>query len=58
MIDLVVSALPEGALVDADDLHRFKREAFLAILDEEEDRLLADPGLVPGLREEVRRKMG
>jgi patatin-related protein len=58
MIDLVVSGLPEGALVDADDLHRFKREAFLAILDEEEDRLLADPGLVPGLREEVRRKMG
>jgi patatin-related protein len=53
MIDLVASALPENAALPADELQAFKREAFLAILDEEEDRLRADPGLVPGLRAEV-----
>jgi len=35
----------------------FKREAFLAILAEEEQRLKADPGLVAGLRAEVERAM-
>jgi hypothetical protein len=53
MIDLVASALPEGASLRAEDLAAFKREAFLAILDEEQDRLKVDPGLVPGIRAEV-----
>ena len=53
MIDLVASSLPDSARMDALELHRFKREAFLAILTEEEPRLKADPGLVPGLRKEV-----
>jgi patatin-related protein len=53
MIDLVASALPDGTVLAADVLQAFKRDAFLAILDEEEGRLLADPGLVPGIRAEV-----
>jgi hypothetical protein len=31
----------------------FKRDAFLAILDEEQGRLVAEPGLIDGLRAEV-----
>ena len=53
MIDLVASTLPDGKVIAADELARFKREAFLAILDEEEGRLMADPGLVAGIRVEV-----
>lgn len=55
MIDLLASALPEGAALEAAELAAFKREAFLAILDEEQERLKVDPGLVPGIREEVLR---
>ena len=58
MIDLVASALPEDAAMELAELRRFKREAFLAILDEEEGRLLADPSLVPGLRAEVMAALG
>jgi len=58
MIDLVASTLPPGALLDPNEVHRFKREAFLAILDEEEGRLKTDPGLVAALREEVLLAMG
>lgn len=53
MVDLLASALPPGSEMDAAELARFKREAFLAVLDEEEGRLVADPGLVPGIRAEV-----
>ena len=53
MIDLVASALPEGTVLGADVMAGFKRDAFLAILDEEEGRLMADPGLVAGIRAEV-----
>ena len=53
MIDLIASTLPDNATLAAEDLQAFKREAFLAILDEEEERLKADPGLVPGIRGEV-----
>ena len=53
MIDLMVSALPDNATLSAADMQAFKREAFLAILDEEEARLSADPGLVRGIRNEV-----
>lgn len=53
MIDLVASTLPDNAALTAEELRDFKREAFLAILDEEEDRLRADAGLVPGIRDEV-----
>src|SRR5690606_14853797 len=53
MIDLVASALPDNATLAAEDMQRFKREAFLAILDEEEGRLRADAELVAGIRAEV-----
>jgi patatin-related protein len=53
LIDLVASALPDNATLTAEEMHSFKREAFLAILDEEEVRLKADPGLVGGIRAEV-----
>jgi hypothetical protein len=53
MIDLVASALPTDEALPAEQLADFKRAAFLAIMDEEEERLKVDPGLVPGLRAEV-----
>ena len=56
MIDLVASAA-EGAL-DAETIARFKREAFLAILDEEQARLTTDPTLVAGIRAEVLANVG
>jgi len=53
MIDLMVSALPGNSLFPPEELAAFKREAFLAVLDEEERRLIAEPGLVAGIRTEV-----
>lgn len=58
MIDLIASALPEGQIFDARELAKFKQEAFLAILDEEEGKLLADAGLVAGIRAEVEGVIG
>ena len=55
MIDLVASTLPDNAALPAQELAAFKRELFLAILDEEEGRLHADAGLVSGIRAEVER---
>lgn len=55
MIDLVASALPDGTSLAPEELAAFKRDAFLAILGEEEERLQVDPGLVPGIRAEVLR---
>jgi hypothetical protein len=57
MIDLVSSALPGAEPMTAQELKAFKREAFLAILTEEEKRLKADPGLVTGIRAEVEKAM-
>lgn len=51
MIDLMASTTEEPL---PDQLIRtFKRDAFLAILDEEEGKLLAEPGLVAAIRKEV-----
>jgi hypothetical protein len=58
MIDLVASAMPDNKTLSAEEVANFKREAFLALLDEEVDRLKADSTLVPGIRDEVLRKMG
>ena len=56
MIDLVCStaetALPDG------ECARFKRQAFLAILDEEEDRLQTDPSLLSTIRTEILQRLG
>ena len=55
MIDLISStAEGEHALLEG-ELWTFKREAFLAVLEEEKDRLTADPTLVRNVREEVLR---
>lgn len=53
MIDLIASTLDEKHAVPEAELREFRREAFLAILDEEQDRLRADPGLVAAIRHEV-----
>lgn len=58
MIDLIASAGPEDKPVDPLVLLRFKREAFLAVLDEEDGRLLAEPGLVAGIRAEIEAAFG
>ena len=56
MIDLVCSTadtpLAEG------ECARFKRQAFLAILDEEEGRLKADPDMLACIRSEVLERLG
>jgi patatin-related protein len=51
VIDIIASSV-EPAL-PADVIARFKRDAFLAILDEEEPNLTTEPTLVPGIRREV-----
>jgi len=53
MIDLVVSALPAGALFEPAQMQALKHELFLAILAEEEPRLRSDPALIPTIRAEV-----
>jgi len=53
MIDLIGSALPRNSQMNPLELRRFKQDAFLAILDEEKDQLVADPGLVDRLRAEI-----
>ena len=54
MIDLVASSLADGGEpLPAIEVARIKRAAFLALLDEEETRLTADPSLVSGIRAEV-----
>ncbi|MFN3424641.1 MAG: patatin-like protein [Novosphingobium meiothermophilum] len=50
-IDLIASTVEPP--LPADAIAGFKRDAFLAILDEEQGRLLAEPGLVERLRAEV-----
>lgn len=53
MIDLIASTLDSAHALPEAEMQRFRREAFLAILDEEQERLRADPGLVAGIRREV-----
>ncbi|HEX7710191.1 MAG TPA: patatin-like protein [Sphingomonadaceae bacterium] len=55
MADLICSSA-DGE-TDPAELAGFKRELFLAILDEEEGRLREDPMLVPNLRKEVLARM-
>ncbi|KHK91493.1 patatin-like protein [Novosphingobium malaysiense] len=53
MIDLIASAVGPEHSVPERDLRQFRREAFLAILEEERDRLGADPGLIDRILAEV-----
>ncbi len=56
MIDLICSTLDTEALEQ--ECQRFKRKAFLTILDEEQDRLTADPELLNTIRNEILAKLG
>ena len=53
MIDITVSALPEGVRLAPGHVATVKRAAFLAILDEEAPRLTAVPALLASLRLEI-----
>jgi hypothetical protein len=53
MIDIIVSALPPRVRMKPGRVAAIKRNAFHAILDEEEERLTAVPGMIDALRREV-----
>jgi patatin-related protein len=53
MIDIVLSSLTGNARLKPGRVAAIKRAAFLAILDEEEPKLEAIPGLVASLRKEI-----
>ena len=53
MIDIMVSALPGDARLKPGKVAATKRAAFLAILEEEEERLETATGLIAQLREEI-----
>lgn len=53
LIDIIASTLPASNAIPAATLAEFKRQAFLAICDEEATMLTTDPGLVPGVRREI-----
>ncbi|MXO72182.1 patatin-like protein [Alteraurantiacibacter buctensis] len=56
MVDLLLSATIAPLAPDA--IRAIKRRLFMAILDEEQPRLRADPALIPGLRREVAARLG
>ncbi|MFZ1742129.1 MAG: patatin-like protein [Pontixanthobacter sp.] len=56
MVDLICSTLEQE--LPAVIRNHFKREAFLAILDEEQDRLTADRDLLLQIRNEVLERLG
>ena len=51
MADLLSSTLDGGLPIEV--LSQLKRDLFLAVLEEERERLTADPRLIPTIREEV-----
>ncbi|MFS0848723.1 patatin-like protein [Novosphingobium panipatense] len=53
MMDLIASTLPPEKAMSSGELLAFKRQAFLAILDEEAPRLTADADLVPRIRKGI-----
>lgn len=53
MIDLIASTLPRSQTIEKASLVRLKTKAFLAVLDEEQDRLTTDPTLIDQIRGEV-----
>ncbi len=53
LIAIVASSAPPGCELPGDVLRALQRDAFRAILDEEEGRLMAVPGLVAEVRAEV-----
>lgn len=53
LIDILLSSLPAGRTLQPGEAASLKRAAFLAILDEEEERLTAVPELFRTLRTEI-----
>ncbi|MBM3929551.1 MAG: DUF3376 domain-containing protein, partial [Sphingomonadales bacterium] len=53
LIDIVVSTLPKSARLKPGRIAAIKRDAFLAILTAEEERLTAVPSLFEVLRKEI-----
>ncbi len=53
MMDIVFSTLEDGQAFTPEERAQWLQRAFLAILDEEETRLTADPALIATLRAEV-----
>lgn len=53
LIDIVASSVSGEEALAAESLHRFKQRAFLAILDEEEERLPHIAALLAELREDL-----
>ncbi len=53
LIAIVASAAPPGSEIAGDVVRALQKQAFRAILDEEEGRLVAVPGLIGALRAEV-----
>jgi patatin-related protein len=53
LIDIVLSSLPAGARLPEDAPGRYRKRAFIAILDEEEKRLTLAADLIASLRREI-----
>lgn len=53
MVDIILSTMPAGTRLGSDRADAIKRALFLAILDEESDRLKAVPGLIDSIRAEI-----
>jgi len=53
LIDILLSSIPAGRTLQPGEATTLKRAAFLAILDEEEERLTAIPELFRALRAEI-----
>jgi patatin-related protein len=53
LLDIVISAMPAASRLSADTVARYRRLAFLAVLDEEEDRLPLVADLIASLRGEI-----
>ncbi|WP_336973534.1 patatin-like protein [Sphingobium aromaticiconvertens] len=53
LLDIVISAMPTASRLSADTVAGYRRSAFLAVLDEEEDRLPLVADLIASLREEI-----
>ena len=53
LVDIVLSALPAGGQLSEGAAARYRKAAFLAILDEEETRLTSVPDLIATLRKEI-----
>lgn len=53
LLDIVISAMPIASRLSAETVAGYRRSAFLAVLDEEEDRLPLVADLIASLRTEI-----